>query len=190
MREERYKAKLMILILVYIPSLTLFWDVISLIFGDDKTYSVFQFMCATYFMFFSIFLTRDMEIFNNMWENNKMFRRIVDRILHISAVIIAWIPRGIMLMICAFSDVDAKSELEINKKGAREQINLYDNMPVAARVLLPVGLISIVMIVLVSSNVFSDMVLSWIQEVLNTLVSLVGLFFVAMNVKEKKRDND
>ena len=33
---------------------------------------------------------------------------------------------------------------------------------------------------------FSEQVLSWVQEVLNTLVSLVGLWFVVMNVKENE----
>lgn len=42
------------------------------------------------------------------------------------------------------------------------------------------------MIILVGFNVFSEQVLSWIKEVLNTLVSLVGLWFVAMNVKENE----
>ncbi len=51
------------------------------------------------------------------------------------------------------------------------------------------GTLSIVMIILVGFNMLSEQVLSWIQEVLNTLVSLVGLWFVAMNVKENEMTN-
>ena len=82
------------------------------------------------------------------------------------------------------SNADIEKEAEINKIEAKEQIEQYDNMPVAARTILPVAVVTLAMAMLVYSDVCSEQVISWIQEVLNTLVALVGLFFVVMNVKE------
>lgn len=189
MKKENYIVKILILCFTFIPSLTLFWDVLTVIFGYEKYYSVFQFASAAYFTIFSIFLTKDMEHFNQLWENNEMFRWCIDKILHISGVFIAWFPRIMLLIVGAMSDADSQKEVELNKIEAQKQIEQYDNAPVAARTILPVGTLSIVMIILVGFNVLSEHVLSWIQEVLNTLVSLVGLWFVAMNVKDNEMTN-
>lgn len=189
MEKENYITKILILCLVFIPSLTLFWDIITVIFGYEKFYSVFQFAFAAYFTIFSIFLTKDMEYFKQLWENNSIICKWVDKILHISGVFIAWFPRIILLIAGAISDADAEIEVELNRIEARKQVTQYDNMPVAARTILPVGAVSLVMLMLVGFNVLSEHVLSWIQEVLNTFVSLVGLYFVVMNVKENEMTN-
>lgn len=186
MKKENYIAKILILCFTFISSLTLFWDIVTVILGYEKYYSVFQFASAAYFTIFSIFLTKDMEHFNHLWENNEVSRMCIDKILHVSGVFIAWFPRIMLLIVGVMSDADSQKEVELNKIEAQKQIEQYDNAPVAVRTILPVGTLSIVMIILVGFNVLSEQVLSWIQEVLNTLVSLVGLWFVAMNVKENE----
>ena len=186
MKKEGFRVKVLILALAFVPSLTLFWNIISLLFGDNKFYSVFQFMAGTYFTLFSIFLTKDMEYFNSWWKNNAKFRMWTDKVLHISGVITAWFPRTMFLLVEVFSNNDAKKEIELHKKEAKSQIEHYDNMSVQVRTVLPVGVISLVMLILVSFNVFPDLVLDWIQEVLNSVVSVVGLIFVVMNVKENE----
>lgn len=186
MKKENYIAKILVLSFVFIPSITLFWDIITVIFGYEKYYAVFQFLFAAYFTIFSVFLTKDMEHFNRQWENNEKFRKCTDKILHASGVFIAWFPRVILLFAGAISDTYSKKEVEINRIEAQKQIDQYDNAPVAVRTILPVGVLSLVMIILVGFNVFSEQVLHWVQEVLNTLVSLVGLWFVVMNVKENE----
>lgn len=186
MKKENYIAKILILSCVFIPSVTLFWDIITVIFGYEKYYAVFQFSFAAYFTIFSVFLTKDMEHFNRLWENNERFRKCTDKILHVSGVFIVWFPRIMLLIAGAISDADSKKEVEINRIEAQKQIEQYDNAPVAVRTILPVGGLSLVMVILVGFNVFSEQVLSWVQEVLNTLVSLVGLWFVVMNVKENE----
>lgn len=82
------------------------------------------------------------------------------------------------------SNADIEKEAEISKLEAKEQIEQYDNMPIAARTLLPVAVATLAMAVLVYSNVCSEQIVSLIHEVLNTLIGLVGLFFVIMNVKD------
>ena len=122
MKKENYIVKILILCFAFIPSLTLFWDVLTVIFGYEKYYSVFQFSSAAYFTIFSIFLTKDMEHFNHLWENNERFRWCIDKILHVSGVFIAWFPRIMLLIVGAMSDADSKKEVELNKIEAQKQI--------------------------------------------------------------------
>lgn len=42
------------------------------------------------------------------------------------------------------------------------------------------------MIILVNTKLFSENVFSWIQEILNRLVSVLGLLFVIINAKESE----
>lgn len=189
MRENRYIIKVLILVFVFVPSHTLFWDIISIIFGYEKGYAVFQIMFAAYFTLFSIFLTKDMQHFNNIWEKNAGFHRCMEKILHVSGAFIAWFSRAIFILVEAFFCSDSNDELEINKIEAQKQIIQYDNMPIAARTLLPVGAISLVLIILVSFNLISEQILYLIQEVMNTMVSTVGFLFVVMNAKENEEVN-
>jgi len=69
------------------------------------------------------------------------------------------------------------------------QIKQYDAAPLEVRAILPAGALSLVMIILVGFDMLPESVVSWIQEILNTLVSVVGLWFVIINAKEKKEDN-
>ena len=180
------KAKILVLIVVFIFSLKLFWDIITVIFGYSKLYAVFQFSFSAYFTIFSIVLTKDMEYFKNLWERNEKIRKLTDKILHLSGKFMVWFPRIILSIVEVIFNGDLEKEIAHNKIEAQKKIEEYDNMPVAARIILPVGVLVLVMIVLVCFNVFSEQVLSWIQEVMNTLVSTVGVFVIAMNVKETK----
>lgn len=55
MKKEKYIAKILILCFVFISSIALFWDIITVILGYEKYYAVFQFSFAAYFTIFSIF---------------------------------------------------------------------------------------------------------------------------------------
>ena len=55
MKKENYVAKILILCITFMPSLALFWDIVTVIWGYEKYYSVFQFVSAAYFTIFSIF---------------------------------------------------------------------------------------------------------------------------------------
>ena len=75
------------------------------------------------------------------------------------------------------------------KQSADFQIKQYDAAPLEVRTILPAGALSLVMIILVGFDMLTESVVSWIQEILTTLVSAVGLWFVIINAKEKKEDN-
>lgn len=53
--------------------------------------------------------------------------------------------------------------------------------------LFPIGVISIIMIALISFNVFTETVICWIQEILNVGVSIVDVIFAVINTKEAQR---
>ena len=179
-----YRIKVIVLIFVFVLSQTLFWDIITDRYGYEKIYSIFQIMFTACFTILSIIFTKDKEHFYNRWENNEIFRKCMDKIFHVSGEIIVWFMESALLIGGVVGNTDPKKECEISKSEARKQIEKYDNMPVEARTILPVGAMSLVMIVLVGFNIISEQIWSWVQEVLNTIVVLVGLYFVIINVKE------
>ena len=185
MKKENYRLKVAILCFAFIPSLTLFWDIVTIIAGYRKCYMIFQFQYTASFTICSIFLTKDAEHFHSLLKNNVLVHKCVDKILHASSVIFVWSLKIFLIIpILMSSNADIEKEAEISKLEAKEQIEQYDNMPIAARTLLPVAVATLAMAVLVYSNVCSEQIVSLIHEVLNTLIGLVGLFFVIMNVKD------
>ena len=184
MSTRRCAIKIFLLIFTYIPSLTLFWKFVSIICGYDKVYSVFQFSFASYFTLFTIFLTKDIERFNLFWIKHVKGRIFFDKVLHFSAVLILEFQRISLLIVDAISHDDVDKEIEISKREIQKQINDFDNAPLAARTLFPVGVLTIIMIIFVQFNLVSEQMISWIQEILNTLVSVVGVIFVIANIKE------
>lgn len=184
MNIRRCTIKIILLIFTYIPSLTLFWKVVSTICGYGKVYSVFQFSFASYFTLFTIFLTKDIERFNLFWRKHVKGRIFFDKVLHFSAVFILEFQRIPLLIVEAISHDDVDKKIEISKQEIQKQINDFDDTPLAARTLFPVGVLTIIMIIFVEFNLVSEQMISWIQEILNTLVSVVGLIFVVANIKE------
>lgn len=173
----------MLLGIVFIPSLSLFWDIVAFLFGTNEFYIVFQFASAAYYAIFLIFLTKDMDYFNHLWENNRLFNIILNGLFHISGVIIAWLPRFIFAILYAFSNVDMKEAAKLDRIEAQQQIRQFDNMSVAARATLPVGVLTIIMIFIIGFNLCEEGTVSLIHDILNAGVSLVSLFFVLINVK-------
>lgn len=70
---------------------------------------------------------------------------------------------------------------------ARNNIRKFDEMKFETKMLFPIGVISIIMITLISFNVFTETVICWIQEILNVGVSIVGVIFAVINTKEAQR---
>lgn len=190
MNKEKSSVKTVVLIIAFIPSLTLFWDIVTLIKGQEKIYPVFQFMFGAYYMLFSIFLTDDIHHFNGFWQKNPHIRGVFEKVLHYSAAAISWVMHLCILMPALISMHNTDKEIAECKQSATLQIEQYDNAPLEVRTILPAGALSIVMIILVSCDILPQNVISWIQETLNTLVSVVGLWFVIINAKESKGEGD
>lgn len=184
MKKEKYVLKKIILFLTFVPSLTLFWDIVSAICGYKQVYTVYQFSCAAYFVLFSIFMTKDIEHFNSFWEKHVKWRIVFEKLLHFSAVIIACLPIAFMMIPLLFSKDNLEEDVKVWKQVAGEQIKEYDDAPLIVRTVLLVGVLTLIMIFLTNSNILTGSTVSWIQEILNTLVSLVGLLFVIVNAKE------
>ena len=184
MNKKIGNLKTFLLIITFIPSLTLFWNIVTIVTGAKNIYLAFQFMFASYYTLFSIFLTADIFYFNEFWATHPRIFSFFKKILHLSGVFIAWIPSIVYLLPLAISDCSSKKDFEEIKQLVKTQIQEYDSSPIEARTLLPVGALSLIMLVLFQLSIFPETFLSFIQEVLNTIVSGIGFIFVAVNAKE------
>ena len=186
MNKEKNTVKIVVLILTFIPSLTLFWDIVTAIWGSSKVYPAFQFMFAAYFTLLSIFLTDDIRYFDEFWKKYQSARQVFEKILHYSAVFIVWLMCSPNLIAALISNYHSDKEIDECKQDANALINHYDSASLEVRSILPSGALALIMLLLVSFNVFPECVISWIQESLNALVSVVGLLFVIVNAKNRQ----
>lgn len=189
MNKEKSSVKTAVLIIAFIPSLTLFWNIVTVVNGPSKFYPTYQFLFATYYTLLSIFLTDDIHHFNDFWRKHPYLRCVFEKVLHYSASVISWIMHLCILIPALISVHNTDTEIAECKQSAALQIKQYDAAPLEVRAILPAGALSLVMIILVGFDILPESVVSWIQEILNTLVSVVGLWFVIINAKEKKEDN-
>lgn len=189
MNKEKSSVKTAVLIIAFIPSLTLFWNIVTVVNGHGKFYPTYQFLFATYYTLLSIFLTDDIHHFNDFWRKHPYLRCVFEKALHYSASVISWIMHLCILIPALISVHNTDTEIAECKQSAALQIKQYDAAPLEVRAILPAGALSLVMIILVGFDMLPESVVSWIQEILNTLVSVVGIWFVIINAKEKKEDN-
>lgn len=186
MKNEIYKVKAIILIMTFCFSLTLFWNVLALVFGDNKFYIVFQCMFAAYYTLLSVFLTSNIRYFRKFWEKHTVLKVILDKVLHYCAVIMF----SMMTLLLIIPDVlfgrYKKEYGEIDKQETEKKIKDCDSMTLEARTLLPVGILVIIMIIFVGLDILTEQWIFWIQEIVNALVGIISLVFVIVSVKSEK----
>ncbi len=183
MKKERNKINTLILFTTFILSQSLFWKLISLATGDNIEYAAFQFSFAIYFLLFSIFLTGDIDYFNSFWAKRNKLRRVCDKMIYYSGFICFWVIRIGLLVDKIFMHKDIRRELEVSKKEVAEEMRELEEMPLIVRMIFPVGVLTVIMLTIV--YIVPECVVIWIQEILNSLVSVVGLLFVVVNAKER-----
>ncbi len=188
MNQTNSNTKIVSLIVLFIPSLNLFWKVISL-FGEQKQiYVVFQFMFATGYSMLSIFLTNDNVYFERFWERHQKLKSFFVKVQHISILFLILIQTLAQTLPTIFEiGSDSNKERSQYLECAKKNIKKFDEMRFGTKMMFPVGTISIIMILFIRFNVFSETVICWIQEILNTGVSIVGMLFVIINAKEAQR---
>lgn len=182
--KENQLAKALLLLLIYIPSQPLFWKIMMVIHGENKIFPIQQFFFACAFTVFSIALTEDIKLFNGFWEKNPTLRKYFDKMLHYSTVILLFIPRITMFIICIESK-NKRQEYEQYKLKLQDKIDEYDKMPLIIRTLMPVTVLTMIWTCLVLFNLVSANVMGWVQEILGFLVSVVGFIFIIANLMEK-----
>ena len=173
---------------MFILSQTIFWRLFSKIFGDNKIiYVIFQFVAASYFLLYSIALTKDNIYFNRFWQNSKhiFLKTVIDKILHYSTCFTIGIPLVIMRLVEALSG-SRSPECEDTRKIVERIVDTYDNTPFVERCIFPISTAAIIMLLLYSSNMISEQGILWIQEILNTFVAFVGFGIVVANVNAEE----
>lgn len=182
--KEKHLIRVITLLITFIPSQTLFWKIVTLLFGKNEIYIAQQFLFACSFTIASILLTEDIELFNSFWERHPIGRVIFDKILHYSTVAVLAIPKAMMWILC-IDDKKRKEEYECYKKELQSKICEYDNMSLIIRSLFPAGLLTIIWSLFLSLNIISLTAQEWIGEILSFAVSMIGFIFVVANVKRE-----
>lgn len=111
MKREKITIKAIVLIIAFIPSLNLFWDLVTWIRGYREHYTAFQFMFAAYYTLLSVFFTSDRKRFNSFWEKYPKLKNYYERILHCCAVVITSIPKYAMIILALFSSDNCRCKV-------------------------------------------------------------------------------
>lgn len=181
--KENYLVKLLSLLITFLPSQTLFWKIVTVLFGENEIYITQQFLFACSFTIGSILLTEDIELFNSFWIKHPRGRIIFDKILHYSTVAFLSIPKAVMWILC-IDRKNGKEEYIRYKQELQMKVEEYDNMSLLIRTLFPAGLLTIIWGSLLSFNILPINAQEWISEILSFFVSVIGFIFVVANIKK------
>lgn len=174
--KKAYIIKISVLCFTFVLSRTLFWNIVSMICGENELYLVGQFMSESYFAIFSIILTRDVEYFNDFWKKNPKWDAFISKILYFWGVLLE-------IMFAAWFGVDVKQKSETDKIKVQEQIKA---IPIEIRIFIFVAILSVIMGATIIFDIFSEEIISLIYDILDIIVSMIGLWILAINVKESE----
>jgi len=184
--KEKELVKVLVLLVMFIPSQPLFWGIIEVICGENDIYAVQQFMFASFFAILSIWLTDDIDIFNGIWEKRPKWRQRLDKILHGCAIVVMAFPKIAVWLLCMMDNKFNKEDYEQYRASIDAEICKFENMPLILRIMFPVAIVAIVLNFLLAFHLVSLNAKVWIFEALSFVISLIGFVFVAANAVFKE----
>ncbi len=187
MIKNKIHPSAVVLVIAFVLSLSIVWDIMTVFFGECRYYWLFHFMCSAYYLQLSIMLTQDIEIFRKSFMSNGVVKKSVDIVLHICAAALCLIIYIALSIPAIFSIGGSGKEIQQNKKSMREQIQAWDSKPLEVRSILPAATITILLIAPVSFDLIPATWKSWIQSILDFGIAMVSFYFVWVNYIQYKQ---
>ena len=181
MKQNNKTVNILILILTSIPSLTLFWNIVSIFQEVQPWYTIFQFLSTASFTYFSILFTDDHKFVLETFNKYPILRKKLEKLENVSIHIFVFIKYFFVSIPIIFSSEERIEEIKAIKKDARSEVVTINEYSSTTKFFFVIATPSLIMMVL--CFFIPQVYLSWIQEILNTIVSVVGLYFVIKNLK-------
>lgn len=186
-KNEVNKVKILFLIFLFIPTQTLFWNIVSEIEGHEKYYTVIQFVFAAVYSIYLVLITRDRILFDKFWDKHPIIKKINTEIQHCCIAIWVFICYFPFVVLELLSFDRGKQEVKKCIGEAKQQYQELILKSNIVKTIFPIGVIALTMIFLIIFEIFPEKTLNWIQEIINMGVSLFGLAFVIANLNNTSK---
>lgn len=179
------------LIIIFILSLSITWDIIALMDGNvfiHKFHPLFQGIFYAGYTLCSI--TDDINRFGNSLDNYPKSKYLLGILLHLCAVILVGVPTVLMWIFLANSyrnDPKGKDEFWLTY---RKNVAIYDSKPLVVRLIYIPSALMLIITLLIVTTIISDKWVPYIQHVIDALVSTVGLISILTNTKQPQERLD
>lgn len=188
-KKNSTSATIVVLCFLFTFSLSIMWDCIRCIQSTDQYYRYFpliQSLCLAGYIWTSIAATNDIQVFNRFVEAKTRRKRWIERLTHWCAAFIFGLPVLIMWGIDVAFNHGSKRERKQYWDDLKHKLADFDAKPLIVKTFaIPASIIMTVNI-LIAINVLPENLIPLAQNIIDALVSFVGLIFVLVNVKEKQ----
>ena len=189
MMRKVTKSEIIMMIVMFIVSTSLFWDIIK-IFKPEIISEPFQLLFSISYSIMAILMTFDIDAFNAFWENHKTLKAIFEIILHYvtySIVGIAYLLLWIPDILSVGNKDKTKDMIQTDKTRITQQVNNIDNLPLIVKILPLFALLAFVELFLQHFQIVPTGYYFLIGDVSSFFTSLLSLFIVCLNITEKKK---
>ena len=174
--------------LLFVLSLSLTWNIVGIVQPANKYYRLFplaQSLFLTGYTWMSIISTSDIEVFNGFVEATSRRKRWIGKLAHLCAAFIFGLPISIMWLIDVLFNSRSKHDRNQYWKNLKQKLNDFDTKPFIVRTFAIPAAIILAVNILILLNVLPDNLIPIVQNVIDALVSFVGLALVLANTKRK-----
>lgn len=172
-------ANMIILIIAWLFSNSLIWDLIYIIKPCDF-YIAYQFLASAFFTIYSIMVTKDSVLFSQFWAKHLKMKKVMDIIIHHCAVFLYSIQYFSGVIVCGFSEQEKKEAWENVKK----KVESVDKMPLIGKSFLILAVLLLFWVVGISVFGMPKEISEWLSDIFETIVSFVTIPFLYCSVKE------
>lgn len=188
-KKKITSATIVMLCLLFAFSLSIIWDVIRCVQSTDQYYRyfpLFQSLFLAGYTWASIATTNDIQAFNRFVEAKSRRKRWISKMAHWCAAFIFVLPVLIMWAIDVAFNRGSKRERKRYWDDLKRKLADFDTKPFIVRTFAIPASIILTVNILIAANVLTADLIPIVQNIIDALVSFVGLTFVLVNVKEKQ----
>lgn len=141
-------------------------------------------MAASFYIIFSISVTKEYKSFNNFFEKHIKIRSLTNKLVNLLASCIYKLPQLALYLGEIFIGNASKEQWNEYKININKLVKEFDENSLIVKILIIPCFIMIVWISLICFSNITEEMSEWIGAILNFVVSLISLPFLFSSVKE------
>ena len=181
--KEKHKVFITILIISLILSNGVIWKIISLI-RPSYNYFAYQLGAASFFLFFSIMVTRDNEHFSQYWIQHPKQEKVINSLIHFCIKLIYYIPMFCFVFAEGVGGHFSKKYFEEDKKVIEAKVAKIDSEPIISKIIVIPSTIMVAWVIIIPFIDNKEAFCNWASDISSLLISLIAFPFMSISVKE------
>ena len=187
-KKNGASATTVTLCFLFMFSLSIIWDIIRCIPSAGQFYRYFpliQSLFLTGYTWASIATTNDLRVFNRFVEAKSRRKRWIGKLAHWCAAFIFGFPVAIMWGIDVTFNRGSKRESKRYWNDLKRKLADFETKPLIVRTFAVPASIILIVTIPIAIKVLPKNLIPIAQNIIDALVSFIGLTFVLVNSKEK-----